>query len=366
MTFAAVVVCAVLAQAGGDAGAPDAGVVIVEDAGAVAPAAPEDEFALPPSVDAGTLTAPPVVPMVTAPAAGAPVTDVPAAAPSTQPVTTRVTLNDGQVLVGTLVEETDYSVTLRIGSGDELLIPRTAVKDVRAEERAYRTRTGSTWFEDANRTRYFYGPSAMMLKKGEVSFSQYELLISSLSYGVTDNISLQAGAAVPFWFVPPLPQGFNLLGAVKVGFSATELTHFAVGAQALALPAVNTGVGGLPILGVVFGTATYGQRDAHASVSLGAPFMLAGSQPVGPVIGTLSGNYRVSELVALVTENWLIFNVDVGGFGNKGVVGMNGVMARIMGERIAADVGAIVVWDSRPELLVPIPIPWLAFTYNFL
>jgi hypothetical protein len=234
---------------------------------------------------------------------------------------------------------------------DEL--PAQLVKSVEEDETAQVRANGDIWFQDPNRTRYLYAPSAMMLRQGEGYFSQKELIFSSISYGLTDNITLQAGAVLPFWVLGAT--GFNIIGGVKVGGSPLENLHLAVGAQAFSVPAMS-----MSAAGFVFGTATYGTADAHLSLGVGAPFLLAGSSSaIAPqAITTLSGNLRLGQHWALVSENWLIPAFISTGSGQQ-LPMLNSLAVRIFGKNWAVDVGGIRV------PYVPIPIPWLDFAYNF-
>ena len=46
-------------------------------------------------------------------------------------------------------------------------------------------------------TRYLYAPTAIPLEKGTGYFSQKELVMSSVAYGLTDNISVLGGTPLP-------------------------------------------------------------------------------------------------------------------------------------------------------------------------
>jgi hypothetical protein len=271
----------------------------------------------------------------------------------------RITLKDGQVLRGVVVRRDTQFLVLELAVGGRLELPAEMVKSVEAETRAQLRANGEVWFQDPNRTRYFYAPSGMMLRGGEGYFSQKELLFSSMNYGLTDNITLQAGAVVPAWLVP---NGFNLIGGVKVGGSVTDKLHLAVGAQALILPGLMWSSPSAPAAaGFVFGTATYGTPDAHVSVAAGTPFLFQKGEDVlsGHIVTTLSGNLRLTRGLALVTENWLLPTVYEPG--DRSLPMFNSLGVRIFGEHWAVDIGAIRV----PQLPVFVPIPWLDFTYNF-
>jgi hypothetical protein len=265
----------------------------------------------------------------------------------------RVTLEDGQVLIGRVVSRNKEELVLELASGARMEIAASAVKSVEEEKRAQVRASGELWFQDPNRTRYLYVPSAFMLRADEGYFSQKELVFSSLSYGLTDNITLQAGAIIPAWFAPD-GQGLNFIGGIKVGGSLSENFHLAGGAQALVLPGIFGGsvAGG----GLLFGTATYGTPDAHVSVAGGIPFLLGNNLNVSNLlILTVSGNIRMGQGTALVTENWILPAVQF----NQELPMLNSLALRFFGTNWAVDVGAVRVPGSA------IPLPWLDFAYNF-
>lgn len=266
----------------------------------------------------------------------------------------RITLKDGQELRGVVLRQDNRVVVVELPDGDRMEIPARQVKDIAVERNAKVRENGEIWFQDPNRTRYLYAPSGMMLRQGEGHFSQKELLFSSMSYGLTDNITVQAGAVLPLWLVP---SGFNFIGGIKVGASLGDRLHLAAGAQGIFVPGLFGTSGGAA--GFVFGTATYGTPDGHLSVAVGKPFMIAqGTAGFNELfIVTLNGNLRVGQRVALVTENWLLPTMGTTYSGQLPMI--NSLAARIFGESWAVDLGLIRVADTI------VPIPWLDFTYNF-
>ncbi len=277
-----------------------------------------------------------------------------------------VDTRDGQHLRGYLEGRSpNGDLTLHLKNGGRLELPAASIQSVTPVTAA----NTEDRFLDPNRTRYLYGPSAMMLRQGEMSFSQTELVLSTFSYGVTNWFTVQVGSAVPVWFVPPLPSGFNFILAVKFGTPITERFSVAGGVQSLILPGFAIAPSGVGVIGagLGFGSVTYGTNDAHVTFSLGVPFAFAlggggGSGAVGPIF-SLSGNLRVSRLVALVSENWLLYVVPTGSL-QASAGGFGSLAARIMGEQIAVDLGFLVL-GAAPGGLVPFPVPWVQFTYNF-
>jgi hypothetical protein len=271
-----------------------------------------------------------------------------------EPALSRVTLKDGQALLGRVVSQDKERLVLELAGGARVELPADAVERVEEEKRAEVRDNGEIWFQDPNRTRYLYVPSAFMLRAGEGYFSQKELVFSSFSFGVTDHITLQAGAVIPAWFAPN-GLGLNFIGGLKVGGSVSERFHLAAGAQALVLPSLGTSgpIGG----GFLFGTATYGTPDAHVSLATGVPFFLGTNAPntLDALLVTVSGNLRVGQGTALVTENWIIPAAQI----YNDVPMVNSLALRFFGTNWAVDVGAVRVPGTA------IPIPWLDFAYNF-
>jgi len=274
-----------------------------------------------------------------APAAG-PSAAAPAAAPAA-PAPAIVFLKDGQQLRGTLVARDAAGATLELEGGGRLVVPEVAIDRVEVG----RPGQARVWSADPNRTRYLYSPSGFMLRQGEGYVSQTELLVTTVSYGITDHVTLALGTAIPFLFVE---HGVNLTGSLKIGRSLGEYLHVAAVGEALWLPGVEAGTTG----GLLLGTVTIGTPDAHLGLSAGPPFV-AGTEgnQVGDVLVSISGNYRVSERIALVSENWLLPGAD-----NAYVI--SGAV-RFIGQRLGVDAGLVFVDGAT------VPVPWLDFTFSF-
>lgn len=275
-----------------------------------------------------------------------------------EPPFSRITLKDGQQLRGYVVEKSDQRYLLELAGGGRMEIPTSSVATVVVDARArVDARTGEVREGDPNRTRYFYSPSAHFLKQGEGYFSQKQLLFSSVAYGLTDNISVLAGAVLPLWLFPG--GGFNFIGGLKAGGQVAQDVHLAVGAETLVLPGLGLVTpASMSFVGLVFGTATYGDEDRHLSVSLGRPFFFTsfGSGAPVEVIGTVSGLMRLNQNVALLTENWVLPTP-------MGVFGVVSGGVRLMSGRIAVDLGGI--WGVSRFGSTTVPVPWVDFTYNF-
>lgn len=279
----------------------------------------------------------------------------------------RATLKSGKYYFGRVQDWDADSIKLRIEKGVVLTLPRAKLASFEqvstalgkipgadAPETIERVPPGENgWPRDPNRTRYFFGPSAMTLSEGDRYFSQKELAFSEVGWGLTDHVTLMMGGVVFAWFIEP-PDSFNLTLAVKAGWEVMDNVHVAVGAYGLAFPGLQGGVGG----GFLFSSLTVGDQDAHATISVGVPFVVSNNSEIFSPVVSLAGNLRVSRLVALVTENWVIPTLLAEGI-EGGVISAAGV--RFIAGDFAVDVGFVNVFSGEG----PAVAPWLDFTYNW-
>ncbi len=258
----------------------------------------------------------------------------------------RVELNDGQVIRGTLVDQNADHIVLELATGGRMTLPRKSIRRLSVDKHAKVDASGEMRFADPNRTRYLYGPSAFTLKKGECYFSQKQLFFSAVACGVHDNVTLLAGAVVPAWFMGE--DGLNVIVAAKAGLPVADKFRIAGGFETIFVPQAGA-------FGFLFANATYGTRDAHITLAAGKPVVLRkGEFDPGAMIATISGNYRISRSVALITENWLINPT-------ADLTLIDALGVRLMGEQHAVDLGLIFI----PTENLDIPIPWLDYTFNF-
>jgi len=256
-----------------------------------------------------------------------------------------VRLKSGQVLTGRIVSRDERELVLESEDGVRSVIPAASVVEVR-EAAAGAAR--APWEADPNRTRYLYTPSGFMLQQGEGYVSQTELLLTTVAYGVTDWLTLGVGGVVPAWFAS---DGFNLTGLVKVGGEVTRWLHVAGTVQAFWAPGLDEAT----TAGLAFATVTLGRPDLHLGLSAGAPFV-AGDEAndVGEAAFSVSAVWRVSNRIALLTENWFFPS-------SEDEVIVDGFAIRFIGNRLAVDAGLIFALTTDSN----VPLPWLDFTWNF-
>lgn len=251
----------------------------------------------------------------------------------------KITLSDGSVLIGRVLEITPLVVRFASAAG-ESTIPRQAIRSVEPVEAAA-MHNGEYWPEDPSRTRLFFAPTGRMQRRGEVYFSDAYVVFPSFQAGLASRLSLGAGMSV----IPGLDLDEQVFYVTpKVGVVASPKLNVAVGA-------LVAGAGGYldeGPFGIGYGVATYGGEDASVTTGVGFGFDRGNTSHA---ILMLGGSARVSRNLAVLTENYYFTDER-----NSGLVSFG---FRFMGERIAVDVAAFT--PSGTDFVV---IPYLAFIYR--
>ena len=147
-------------------------------------------------------------------------------------------------------------------------------------------------------SRYLYSPSALSLKKGNGYVSQKMVFFTSGAYGVTDNLTILGGTLT---FFPP---AMSILG-VKYGVDVSDNVRIGVGGETF-MSAFDDFGNGMFLANIGFANITIGNEDRNVTVAAGTGSINQNlSFPVA-----LSGLYRLSSAMSLVTENWLILDSD--------------------------------------------------------
>ena len=117
-------------------------------------------------------------------------------------------------------------------------------------------------------------------------------------------------------------------------------------------------LGGEFSAGIAFAVGSIGEQDKSFTAGVGLGYTKEEGEEFEfaehPIL-MLGGNIRLSNSIALVSENWFIIGEDLG-LGQQPF----GIAIRFFGDRIAADVGLILIGEVLEE---GFPIPWLSFVY---
>lgn len=273
----------------------------------------------------------------------------------TQTVT--IITTDGSEIIGNIIEETDTEYKIETPAGLTVSIPKSAI--FKMTEFKGLVKGGKLFRPDPNKSMYLFAPSAFPIETGNKYCRDFCVFFPSINYGVNDIISLQAG----FIWVPGISLNeIPLIGSVKATIFNKDKFGLAGGAMYLRIPdfsedndnEFNTSGGG----GFIFATGTYGDRFNHGSLLIGWGYRHSDGdwELMDRPIVVLAGNFRVTNTIAIVTENWFPPDLEFSQFPFM-------VAGRFFGKRIAVDIGGIIILDLIKEGGLPIPI--INFTYHF-
>jgi hypothetical protein len=260
-------------------------------------------------------------------------------------------MNDGSDLTGRIVSENDSIYVVDLSTGFQANIPKTSV--LHLAEFKGRIVNGKIYGPDPNRSRYLYTVTAFPVGKEEAYCSDFCLVFPSYNFGVTEHISAQVGA---MYFPGLTLESMPFYAGAKISLPTVGPFTTAGGVQYFTIPGFfdkSERFG----MGFLFTTATLGDHFDHFSVSLGWGFMEfeRETEIMDRPIVILAGNKRISSTLALVSENWIIPDSDVGQIPMA-------LAVRFIGKRIAVDIGGIIALSMLEDGVLPIPL--ISFAYH--
>ncbi len=285
----------------------------------------------------------------------APPAEPPPPPPSTQVV---VTLADGQTLRGladpAVLEawKAGEPLEIRVGEGLGLALPAGLATEVAPAAIGERLpHTVDTSFSSS--TRHFFAPTAIPLKQGTGYISQMEVLATVVDYGVTDWLTVEAGAIIPLaLFSLTMGEGTDFLvgmAAVKAAVEVAPQVHVAAGAFGVASPEFQ--------LGLPFAETTLGDVERNVTFGVGTILVTEMDDVALPVV--VGGTWRVRPNLGLVTENWLVF-VD-----GEFTAALDTLGVRFLPEqgRWSVDLALASGYAERDWQILP--VPWLDVSWHF-
>jgi hypothetical protein len=265
-----------------------------------------------------------------------------------------IQLNDNRTIVCELRELSAEQVQAFSKDLGNLAISRANVKSLRYLPVVAGGQAGIQ-FDNPHPTRYFFGPSAIPLKKGERYYQNAYVLANSVQYGMNDNFSIGGGAVIPFAFFITPKWGYQVASKWHLGYGMLAATSF--------IKDMNFG------LAVAYGSATYGTKEHNVTLNAGwgavkqqdpnSSYAWRGARR--PMF-TISAMTRISNRVMLVTENWLFslkeydFQTETYTMKNRGI--LTGGF-RFMGEKNSFDFGVLVPSGEA------VAIPYIDYVFKF-
>jgi hypothetical protein len=252
----------------------------------------------------------------------------------------KIALTDGSELRGTIKSENSNEITFKTISGLCTNIPKRQIRSI--EKLAGEVIFGRIRHTDPNRTRLFFAPTARSLQAGQGYFADYEIFFPMLAVGIADVLTLAGGMSL----IPGAEQQ-ALYFAPKVTPLHSDMFNLASGVLYVHIPD-NESFN----FGAAYGVATFESENAALTCGLGWGF--AGDEFANEPIILLGGEFRASNSIKFISENWIPPNSDI-------VLFSFGV--RFFGEQLAADLGLLTPLGVETEGF-PF-MPWIGFVYNF-
>ena len=253
-----------------------------------------------------------------------------------------VELNNGQEYIGSVIEQNNQHIILRLENGGTFTIPMDQVASIQYVK--YGSTDGyDVFYHNLQATRYFFGPNGFGLKQGEGYYQNTWIFINQVSVGVTDFFTI-GGGVVPLFLFAGAPTPVWITPKFSVPIKEDLL---------------NVGVGGLfggvlgveeSFFGIGYGAVTFGNRDHNLNLSVGYG-MSNGEWSSDPTI-TVSGMTRVGRKLYLISENYFLPNFEVAflSFGGRSLF-----------TNLSMDYGLVFPLETG----VFIGIPWLGITVPF-
>jgi len=202
-----------------------------------------------------------------------------------------ITTNFNDKVVGKIIKNTYNDIILVGIKKDTISLPKFFIDDIR-DISSKELKKGDYWKPNPIPSDYFISKSAFNLKKGESIYNNTLLSFNSVTYGLTDNISLNGGIFLPLPFFNVGAKGsFRLMKNIRLGGGITYINN---------IVQLNTFKG----MGLSYVNTTIGNEDNNLTVNYGYGFY-GGKLGSNPLI-ILSGTTRISKKISLITENWLI------------------------------------------------------------
>lgn len=255
---------------------------------------------------------------------------------------------DDQSYFGKIVEQTDKTIVIETISQGQITLQKWAIKRIRYANKPIKSDNNSTaeWFENPHPNQYILAPTGYGLGRGKLYFDVTSL---QMNYGVSDYFTIGGGLFpaiilqvpdVPFWL------------SAKVSIPVKE-------------NAVNFGFGGFYFniigedeldggVGVVYGAATFGDKNKNITFSFGNGF--DSGQSTETPTASIGGTIRIRKKVYLSSENYFVFEQD-------NFFALISAGGRLSTEKINFDFGvfSLILQDAD----IPIFLPFARFGFNF-
>jgi hypothetical protein len=205
----------------------------------------------------------------------------------------------------------------------------------------------SNWFTVPVNHRYFFGATAIPLRKYEVVFENNDLVINSVKFGLTNRLTLGAGMV--------LRENYFFMAKYSVYRKRNYSLSMGVSYYNMPKDLIETPSGeDLKRFGKISAMSTWGNLNFNVSVNVS--YLYARSGFVPPFV-TISGFGRVTKHLGILTEN--TFSADV----KNQLLPVCSMGTRWFGKRGAFDAGVYLNALTSKELFI---LPYLAYSFKIV
>lgn len=187
-------------------------------------------------------------------------------------------------------------------------------------------------FSNPHTTRLFFAPTGEMLEKGQGYFQDIFLFFVGGAYGISPHVTMGGGVSL----IPGTSQQLYYL-TPKIGFPIHPNIKLALGTLWAGVTDETEHVG------IHYGVISI--RESEANFTLGLGYGYAGSQIAKHPVGIIGGLKRISQRLALVSENWFLH-------GSSPVTSLG---IRFLGEKLAVDLAFVRPLEMDLKGLPAIP-----------
>ena len=239
-----------------------------------------------------------------------------------------IRLGDGTLIFARIAAVDGERVEFATVDGGRIEVDRDQVHELRPARG--RVVGSGFWHEDPVGNRLIVTPTGRALRRGEWHLGTYAIVLPFVALGVTNRISISAGAPVIFGQVRPLFVG------PKVQVVRRPTVQMALGTIAL--------LDGDDSAGVAYGAATFG--DADTAFTTGVGYYYTGERVSSRPAFLLGAELRVSRRIKLITENYILADA-------PDVLYSAGI--RVIGDRFTIEIAMFgATMDGRRDCCGPI------------
>ena len=202
-----------------------------------------------------------------------------------------IVLFDNSEIKGEIVSDDDKEIVIRSASLGLLTFQKNEVEEI-----IYQNKKG--YFPNPMPVRYLHGHSAFNLRKDKWYVSTISFLFQSLRYGITDNLSAEAGISL---YGLTLGQ-FFYYGNLKYGLPIAK--NLRVAASLFTSSPIDILSSSPSRLSSLSGLITYGNTENN--ITVGNTYFLRAVRTSGLNFITVRAMLRISNRFSFLTENWIL------------------------------------------------------------